>query len=245
MKIEIEENEPEIKIVEENNQETENEVSLNKTTNFEEILELENEKLNQILESKFVIEEKETETQLPAEILGETKDNSNYEEAKLPSIGQEETKEITNTVFSFPLLEKFDEIQAIQDNNTKDFSQASNNVLDSLSCKEQVLSEDFWKNRDEFKNLQENSSVKTEETKKEEFVVPSVLQTLRTKSTPSNKPWLLKKKKTTEVKVEEPIEPSKIESKSIEINSEPPKETPEIVEEAQIGNINEIVQEST
>jgi len=66
----------------------------------------------------------------------------------------------------------------------------------SSKTKEQIVSEDFWKNEEVFKKIE--SIQKESEAKQETFELPSVLKTLRSSSSTATKPWLMKKKKNPE-----------------------------------------------
>lgn len=67
------------------------------------------------------------------------------------------------------------------------------------TTKEQIVSEDFWKNEEVFKKIESIQKENAEsEAKQSTFELPSVLKTLRSTSSTSTKPWLMKKKKNPE-----------------------------------------------
>lgn len=208
----------EIQIIESINEEQESEVSHNKSIDLEEGFEYkEDEKFEKMTDvSKKSIEEKEIIAQ-------------NNEETKLSNT-QEKIVSIDPT---------FEDIKSLQNNFSKNLDQVHSCSQDNntnTNTKEQVLSEDFWQNREELKNSQDKNAEKAEEAQKT-FVVPSVLQTLRTKSSAPNKPWLMKKKTAPEIKIEEPQEQKTIESSvSHDMNFEISKETAENSEEILFGN---------
>jgi len=161
------------------------------------------------------------------------------EEKEIIAQNNEETK-LSNTQEKIVSIDQtFEDIKPLQNSFSKNLDQAHSCSQDNntnTNTKEQVLSEDFWQNREELKNSQDKNAEKAEEPQKT-FVVPSVLQTLRTKSSTPNKPWLMKKKTAPEIKIEEPQEQKTIESSvSHDMNFEISKETAENSEEILFGN---------
>lgn len=109
-------------------------------------------------------------------------------------------------------------------------SQPSAEEILNKAAREQIVSEDFWKNDEVFKKIESIQKEKQNaaEKKNDVFELPSMLQNLRSKSAaPATKPWLMKKKKT-EPQLEVVPEP-KVEAASEPVNNEaqPKEETSE------------------
>jgi len=139
------------------------------------------------------LQESVTEVGSPSQekIIGNN-ENLSKDEIKILSVSQVdevdvETPDITRKNY---LLNKTE--------NRIEIIPESNISIIEDNLKEQIVSEDFWKNKEVFKNIefyQQEEKQKSEE--KKAFEMPSVLKSLREKSgASSNKPWLMKKKTT-------------------------------------------------
>ena len=179
----------------------------------------------------------ETEAKPEQQTIENNNENTTQDEIKVLSVSQtEETINITPS--------KEETLIEPAENNFKIVTSEPNistqEEVANDNPKEQIVSEDFWKNKEVFKKIelyQQEEQQKTEE--KKAFELPSVLKTLREKSgtASSNKPWLMKKKKAVEIQnVETPKEETKPEVKALE----EVLETPNLSEEIPAVNPEEI-----
>jgi hypothetical protein len=132
---------------------------------------------------------------------------------------------------------KHNEMDLNKDSNSEQNS-LMKEELSNQNPRDQIVSEDFWKNEEILKNIekiQNEVKLPQENSKKTPFELPSVLETLRSKPASSSKPWLMKKKKPVEnQEAESTPQPLNNETNTTEKTPEPNKDLPEVEAEARI-----------
>ncbi len=157
---------------------------------------------------KEIIEEVNEEAKSEVEIKEESPKSviiSEVEEKTLEKLNEDEANPIavvSNIIEEVPVAMPSQEIFVPQVLENQDTIQTVPETTTTQVTKEQIVSEDFWKNEEVFKKIE--SLQKETETKP--FELPSVLKTLKPSSSTATKPWLMKKKKNPEPAQEIPVQ---------------------------------------
>jgi len=187
----------EVKLIEQDHAE-----ELRDTDSMKEVIEEVNEEVKSEIQQTLEKEEEKSEVASPRSVV-----ISEVEEKTLEKLNEDETnpiaiisttEEVVTLTPEMPMPSQGIFMPQVSEN--QESAAAAKIVTETQPAKEQIVSEDFWKNEEVFKKIEsiQKENAQQSETKQDTFELPSVLKTLRSSSSNATKPWLMKKKKNPE-----------------------------------------------